>query len=174
MFIETIVVDYNGIVLFEPYLLRRRYGGAIEDGTNLFALFTTSDDGDRVLEEGLIVPVLAIDDSPYKVIVRRSSEPEIVRGTVVAENKVFPLRVAHGLVIADLVVLRDWTEGLGWKPVDVEPGNYGVTVRGFRLLDATGCRIVEAGYEFILEPQDALPVPTADVGKNMRVMWSAA
>ncbi|WP_437637620.1 hypothetical protein [Sorangium sp. So ce854] len=171
MFVDTVITDYNGIVLFEPHLLQQRYGGAIEEGTDLFTRFTTTDEGDRVLAEGLIVPVLAIDDSPYKVIVRRASEPEAARGPVIVENGVFPLRVAQGLVVADLVVLREWTEGLGWKPVDVEPGSYGVTVRGFRVLDAAGSRIIEAGYEFVLEPRDALPPLTADVGKNMRVLW---
>ncbi len=171
MFISTIITDFNGVVLFEPHLLQQRYGGRIEEGTDLFTKFTTSDEGDAVLTEGLIVPILAIDDSPYKIIVRRSDEPKVNRGSIVVENGVFPLRVHQELVVADLVVLKEWTEGLGWNAVNIEPGTYAVRVRGFREVDSSGRRITEAGYEFILEPREVLPALTADVGKNMRVMW---
>ncbi|EYF08100.1 hypothetical protein [Chondromyces apiculatus] len=171
MWVGTVITDFNGIVLFEPHRLETWYGGQIEEGTDLFSKFTQTDAGDEVLIAGQIVPVLAIDDSPYQIIVRLAGEPEVTRGEFIVENGIYPLRVERGLFVADLAVLKEWEEGLGWQPVDVLPGNYAVTIRGFRALDSTGKRIIEAGYEFILEPRDALPALTADVGKNMRVMW---
>ncbi|MCK6587427.1 MAG: hypothetical protein HUU21_16535 [Polyangiaceae bacterium] len=170
MWVGTVITDFNGIVLFDPDLLQKRYGGRIDEGTDLFTKFTTTDEGDVVLTEGLIVPVLAIDDAPYKVIVRRSDEAEIPAGSVVAENGIYPLRVSKRLVVADLVVLKEWTEDLGWQDVPAQAGTYAVTVRGFRNVDASGKRIIEAGYEIVLDARPMLPALTADTGKNMRVL----
>src|SRR5262245_8846252 len=129
MWTGTVITDFNGIVLFEPVLLRERYGGAIAEGTDLFTRYRTSDEGDAVLAAGLIVPVLAIDDAGYDAMIRLSSEPAYVPGQIVAENGIFPLRVKERLVIADLVVLKEWMDDLGWIDVPVSPGNYAVTVR---------------------------------------------
>ena len=174
MWAKMVLTDFNGLVLFAPDLLADHFGGAIPEGTDLFTRFMQTDDGDAVLAAGLIVPVLAIDDAPYTVIVRMATEQSpIAAETVVVENGTVALAVATRVVVADLVVLKEWIDDLGWHDVDtgLEHGAYAVTVRGFRVLDAAQHTIVDAGYEFVLDPRPALPTVTADTGTKMRVMW---
>jgi hypothetical protein len=170
MWTGTVDTDYNGIVLFDPGLLRDRYGGAIAEGTDLFTRYTTTEEGDEVIAAGLVVPILAIDDAGYEVAVRTTGEPSPIDADTVVENGVYPLRVRDGLVIADLAVLREWVDELGWQPVGMAPGSYAVRVRGFRAIDGTGRRIERAGFEFVLDPCEVLPRPSADLGRNMRVL----
>ena len=44
-----VIVDYNGIVLFAPDLLKQFYHGQIVKGTDLFTRYITTDEGDTVL-----------------------------------------------------------------------------------------------------------------------------
>ncbi len=170
MAFRTLVsVDFNGIVMFDPDRLRAFYGGTIVEGTNLFASYTTTDEGDLVLAEGLIVPVLAITDAGYPVTVRLSSEPSDACGEIVVENGVYPLRVDKRLVIADLSVIREWIDEVDWIDVPAQPGCYAVTIVGSRHV-AGGC-IEDHRYESVLEPRAQLPALTADVGKNMQLLY---
>jgi len=59
---------------------------------------------------------------------------------------------------------------VGWIDVTMPAGTYKAAVHGFRELDAKGREIVAAGYDFILEPCPVLPLPTADLARNMRVL----
>jgi hypothetical protein len=170
MFVGHVSTDFNGIVLFDPGLLRERYGGSIAPGTDLFTRYTTTDEGDAVIAAGLIVPILAIDDGGYEVIVRLTSEKSPHEEPAFVENGIYPLRIREGLVLADLAVLKEWLDDVGWQSVGMPRGRYAVTVRGFRSLDPTGHEIIRAGYEFVLNPVDSLPTPSADLGKNMRVL----
>ncbi|WP_147451240.1 hypothetical protein [Corallococcus llansteffanensis] len=168
MFVTNVSADYNGIVLFEPTLLTKRYSPLL-DGTNLFKKFTTTDEGDEILREGLIVPVLAIDSAGYSIVVRDTDEPTGFAGCeLVVENAEYALNVESRLVIADLAVLVEWASDEGWQDVDgVSPGLYSVSVRGWRRKEKA--EIVEAGYEFVLRRQAALPEVTADTGKIMQI-----
>lgn len=170
MWIGTVFTDANGIVLFDPGRLRERYGGSIAERTDLFTKFIATDEGDEVLKEGIVVPILSIDDAGYEVVVRRASEAYTPPGVALVENGVYPLRVSDRLVIADIAVLRDWADGLGWEDVSVPAGIYAVTIRGFQELDVSGRTILHAGYEIILAAQECLPAFTADTGRNMRVL----
>ncbi|MGQ9609782.1 MAG: hypothetical protein ACUVWN_10780 [bacterium] len=170
MFIGTVSVDFNGIVLFDPGLLKQYYRGVIEEGTDLFTKYTTTEEGDIVLARGLIVPILAIDDAGYDIVIRLESEQMPEQKPVIVENGIYPLHIGKRLIIADLAVLSEWAEEEGWQDVDMPEGLYAVTIKGFRELDVSGKRIISAGYEFILESRDTLPEFTADLAKNMRVL----
>jgi hypothetical protein len=159
--------DYNGIVVFDPDALRAWCGGNIAPGTDLFHRFTASDEGDRVLELGIVVPILAIDDGGYTIIVREAGEPSPVSPWIVVENAVFPLRITRDAVLADLAVLREWHDELGWQRVPIAAGSYAVTVRGF--CRRVHGRIADAGYELELARVTELPAVTGATGKPMRV-----
>ena len=99
----TLDIDYNGIVLFDPAVVRSWYGDSLAYGTNLFQRYITTEEGDRVLSGGLFVPILAIDDCGYDIIVRYDSEPSPVDvSSVKHENGSFALRVVECAVVADL------------------------------------------------------------------------
>ena len=168
-FRTLVSVDFNGIVMFDPDRLRAFYGGSIAEGTNLFRRYTITDEGDRVLAEGLIVPVLAITDAGYPVTVRLSSDPSEACSEIIVENGVYPLRVDKRLVVADLSVIREWIDDADWIDVPAEPGCYGVTIVGSRRVE--GGRIEDHRYEFVLDPRAQLPLSTADLGKNMQLLY---
>jgi hypothetical protein len=113
---------------------------------------------------------LAIDDGGYDVVVRSESEGVTSPGVVVVSNGEFALRVESGLVVADLAVLRHWMTGVGWVHVPAEPGDYAVTINGFRSMSSDGKMLEAAGYEFVLTRRKELPTVTGSVGRNMRVM----
>jgi hypothetical protein len=161
--------DYNGMVLFEPTALRDYYG-RIRKGTNIFARFMKTEDGDEVLRRGIVVPILAIDDASYTVIVRRADEVSPVDSDVIVTNGVFPFHVRREAVIADLAVFRDWEEDLDWHRVPIPSGRYSVTVRGFRRLAKRKHKILDAGYEFVLSSVRRLARPTGKTGKAMRTL----
>jgi hypothetical protein len=170
MWLGKILTDFNGLVLFDPLVMKQHYGDTLTEGRDLFTEYITTDEGDAVLAAGLIVPVLAIDAAGYDVVVRLSTEASPLQAELVAENGVFPLRVLSRLVIADLAVLKYWMEEEGWEDVPISAGTYGVTIRAFRALDAARENILQAGYEFVLNPEPALPPVTGDTGKHMRVL----
>src|SRR5258708_5862049 len=160
--------------MFDPVVLQR-WRPEIHAGTDLFTEFITTATGDEVLERGIIVPVLAIDDGGYDVVVRASNEPSPIRADVLVENGELPLYVERDVVLADLAVLRHWLTDVGWMHVPVATGNYAVTVRGFRKMSADGRSLESAGYEFVLDPRERLPAVTGTTARNMRVMnwWDA-
>lgn len=163
-----ITVDYNGIVLFDPDALVRYFGGTIQEGENILERLTTTDDGDAVIAAGVALPILGINDSTYEVLIRHASEPSELGCPIIVENGVFPMRVAARLVIADLAVLAEWTDDLGWQTVRIAPGHYGVTVRGFREIENS--QVLRFGYELVFEPENQLPAMSASLEKNMQVL----
>jgi hypothetical protein len=167
---RTLIVDtdFNGIVFFDPSLLRTQAGGSIAPGPDLFTRYTTTEEGDDVIAAGVILPILAIDDGGYEIVVGRADEDPPARGEIVAENGVYPLRVQQRLVVADLAVLKDWEDELGWQDCDVAPGECSAVIRAFRETAPDG-RITRAGYALALRRVDALPAPTADLSKNLRL-----
>lgn len=173
MFTGSLDTDFNGIVLFDPSALREHYGGGIPEGTDLFTRYVTTDEGDEVLSRGLIVPVLAIDDAGYDIVVRLATEPSGMRGEAVVVNGIYPLRVIDELVVADLLVLREWSDRSDWQPTGIGPGAYGVSMHGFRQIirhKAGKARIASAGYEFVLDVEHQLPKLSADTACDMQLL----
>jgi hypothetical protein len=164
-----VITDYNGIVIFDPDRLIQFCGGHIDEGTDLFTHFMSSDDGDKVIEQGIIIPILAIDDAGYSVEFHINEKSDRPKEQIVFENGIFPLHIEKRLVLADLVVLKEWIEDLGWINVDAPPGYYKVTIRGFRQKDQQG-NITDGGYEFHLESTTSLPKYTGSLEINSRVL----
>lgn len=108
MFQVDVLTDANGIVLFDPSGLREWLGSRADKPQDLLALFLSSDAGDEVLARGLIVPVLAIDDGGYEVIVRLCDEPSPVASFVCIENGDYALATSGTIAVADLLALREW------------------------------------------------------------------
>jgi hypothetical protein len=164
-----VITDFNGIVIFDPDRLIQFCGGHIDEGTDLYTHFRSSDDGDKVVELGIIIPILAIDDAGYSVefyINEKSNRPE---GQIVFENGDFPLYVEKRLVIADLVVLKEWIENLDWIQVEAPPGYYKSTIRGFCKKNRKG-HIIDSGYEVILKSTASLPKFTASLDIDSKVL----
>lgn len=160
-----LVVDFNGIVLFDPGVVEEVLG-RVRRGTNLFKRFTTTDEGDRVLAAGLFVPVLAIDDSSYDVFIRFVDEPSRIPDEwVLNTNGVFALRTLDSLVVADLEALLRWNGPGDGNRLQFGRGTFAVTVKGF-----SSPGLETAGYEFVLARTKRPPKVTAHTGAKMRVL----
>lgn len=164
-------VEYNGLVLYDPQTVADYYGGGPRDGENLFARYTTTDEGDAVLAAGLIVPVLAIDDAGYEVVVRMAGERHPFDEFVVHRNHGFALLVTRRALVTDLYSLMDWSAPASaeYAELDVAPGAYRVDVDAFSR-HVPGEGIVAAGYLFTFTPRATLPPVEADAGAYMRVL----
>jgi len=164
-----VITDFNGIVIFEPGRLIQFWGGRIDEGTDLFTYFMSSDDGDEVIKQGIIIPILAIDDAGYSVEFYVDEKSDRPKEQIVFENGDFPLYVERKLVLADLAVLKEWIENLDWIFVDIPPGYYDVTIRGFCEKDQKG-HIADCGYEMILRSTTSLPKLSASLEMNSKVL----
>lgn len=167
----TIDVDYNGIVMFDPVVVRSWYGGSLSDGDNLFRRYVTTEEGDRALTEGLFVPILAIDDCEYDVVVRYEHEPStVVESSIRHENGAFALKVLESVVVADLAAIVEWDSAEFGQLIPMRPGLYEVHIRAFCRAGPGEHEIAEAGYEFILKATNTLPRVTGQTGARMRVI----
>jgi hypothetical protein len=161
-------VDFNGIVVFAYPDLLRFFGGRIETGRNILEAFTTTALGEAVLDAGVVVPIVNLDDGGYRVRLLDAAPAEPARRQVVFSDAGYALRVTQELFVTDVAVFWDWEDRLGWTKVDIAPGAYAVTVQGVRHLDEQGA--VEAtGFDLILEPRAELPRRTAAPRADSRV-----
>ena len=159
-------VDSNGLVIFDPDVVKAYWGGSLALGTNLFRRFRTEELGDEVLRDGLFVPVLAIDDLGYDVIVRLVEEPtDVPSEWIITINEFYALRVVTDIVIADLDSIMEWDAGEYGHRLGVPPGNYQVSVTAFAAPELASC-----GYQFALKLVAELPAVSADPGAPMRVL----
>ncbi|UKE74486.1 hypothetical protein [Xanthomonas graminis] len=160
-------VDFNGLVLFDPGRLSDHYGG-LEVGRNLWADFITTEKGDEVVRQGIIVPLLGINDGLYDVCVRATNEPTMWDVRHLKENGGFPLQVSSRLVIADLAVLLEWYPNEGWFDLDIPSGIYEVDIFGCRKV--VGGIVESCGYDFVLKTSNGLPHMSAVLDKDMQVL----
>lgn len=105
-----LIVDFNGIVIFDPSVLAG-YFCEINLGDNLYARFVGSDEGERVVEQGIVLPVLGLDDGICSIILRTDKEPRgIDPKTIIVSNATFPLKIVTKAVISDMATLREWAQ----------------------------------------------------------------
>ncbi|NHZ37962.1 hypothetical protein [Massilia rubra] len=121
------------------------------------------------MEQGIALPIVGINDSSYRVIVRLAGEASAIPDQlIVVRNASFPLRVTGRLIIADLAVFLEWYPEQGWQRVDVAPGCYAVAVNGFRKVDNKV--VVDFGFEIVLTPAATLPAMSASLQQDMQVL----
>lgn len=174
------LMDY--FILGDPdYLLQYKIENDLPD--DLLTEFTTEETGDQVVEEGVIVPMIGIENYPYTVYFNLSDEtPELLK----AENEVqhqrdgYCLKVVNGRIyLYTIPYLRDFTEtkvGLLKKykhaSIELPNGWYKVTILAGltkQLLEAETVsgkteefESMEPTFEFVLKPSSEKPEFTAD------------
>lgn len=141
-------VDFNGIIIFDYPGILVPFGGKIDDGDNILQEFTTTDKGDLVLDEGIALPIMGIDDGGYVVRLFLNELPDRENREVIFSDKYFYLNVTGGLYIADMSVFWEWEDYTGRHNADVPKGIYKVSLEGVHLEkdgDTVYC------YDLILE-----------------------
>ena len=101
-------VDFNGIIIFDYPGILAPFGGKIDNGDNILQEFTTTDKGDLVLNEGIALPIMGLDDGGYVVRLFLSEFPENEDREVIFTDKYFYLNVTGDLYVADMAVFWEW------------------------------------------------------------------
>ncbi|QJE00291.1 hypothetical protein HH212_09885 [Massilia forsythiae] len=163
-----VVVDFNGIVIFDPERLKEYYGN-IDIGTNLLKRFTTTNEGEEVIKQGIVTPIIGINDSAYKVFVREDHEQsEIHPNSIILSNSFFPLGITNRAVISDLSTLYEWYPDENWIEIHIPVGFYSVKINGFHLIEND--EIIDFGFEFVFSKEHILPKFSGSLTQNMQVL----
>ena len=141
-------VDFNGLVIFDYPGIKALFGEVINSGDNILNLFTTTNKGDEVLDEGLALPIMGVDDGGYKVRFFVDEEPEINGRVTIFSDQFFYLNVQNTLYVADISVFWDWENYTGWIDAGVPKGHYKVSVTGVKIIDGSGS--VDYGYDIVM------------------------
>ncbi len=181
------LMDY--FILGDPdYLLQYKIENDLPD--DLLTEFTTEETGDQVVEEGVIVPMIGIENYPYTIYFNLSDEtPELLK----AENEVqhqrdeYCLKVVNGRIyLYTIPYLRDFTEtkvGLLKKykhaSIELPNGWYTVTIlagltKQLLEVETVSGKIeefesMEPTFEFVLKPSAEKPEYTADFTYSFKV-----
>jgi hypothetical protein len=164
----TVDVDFNGIVVFAFPDLLRYFGGQVSDGQNILKPFTETDLGDKVVDDGVVLPIINIDDGGYLVRFLDEAPWSSPQRIVAFSDAGYVLNVTDRLYVADAAVFWDWEALLGWREVSVAPGTYTVTIEGVAHLGPEGS-VDRVGYDIVLKTVNSLPKRTARIREDSRV-----
>lgn len=181
------LMDY--FILGDPdYLLQYKKQHNLPD--DLLTEFTTEETGDRAVEQGVIVPMIGIENHPYTIYFNLSENvSELMKPENVLQHKRegYCLKVNNGRIyLYTIPYLRDFTEAKvealkkfkqatialpnGWYTVAVLAG---LTNQITEIETATGkiekIESMEPAFEFILKPSIEKPEYTADFNYQFRV-----
>jgi len=159
-------VDFNGIIIFDYPGILVPFGGKIEDGDNILQEFTTTDKGDLVLDEGIALPVMGIDDGGYVVRLFLNEIPDNENRRIIFSDRYFYLNVTGDLYIADMSVFWEWEDYTGWYNADIPKGIYKVILEGVHLEkdgDTVYC------YDLILEKTSKLGIREIEPRSDSRL-----
>lgn len=181
------LMDY--FILGDPdYLLQYKKQHNLPD--DLLTEFTTEETGDIAVEQGVIVPMIGIENHPYTIYFNLSENvSELMKPENVLQHKRdgYCLKVNNGRIyLYTIPYLRDFTEAKvealkkfkqatialpdGWYTVAVLAG---LTNQMTEIETATGeiekIESMEPTFEFILKPSAEKPEYTADFNYQFRV-----
>ncbi|UTN03302.1 hypothetical protein L0669_18445 [Flavobacterium bizetiae] len=181
------LMDY--FILGDPdYLLQYKKQHNLPD--DLLTEFTTEETGDRAVEQGVMVPMIGIENHPYTIYFNLSENvSELMKPENVLQHKRdgYCLKVNNGSIyLYTIPYLRDFTEAKvealkkykqatialpnGWYTVAVLAG---LTHQLIEIETATGeiekIESMEPTFEFVLKPSAEKPEYTADFNYQFRV-----
>lgn len=174
------LMDY--FILGDPdYLLQYKIENNLPD--DLLTEFTTEETGDQVVEEGVMVPMIGIENYPYRVYFNLSDEtPEFLKqgNEVQHQRDGYCLKVVNGRIyLYTIPYLRDFTEAkvealkkFKQATIELPNGWYSVTILAGltkQLLEVETVsgeikefETMEPTFEFVLKPSVEKPDYTAD------------
>jgi len=159
-----VFAELHGIVIFTP----ERIEPPVK--TNLLHLYTTTDAGDRVVQEGICLPILDIDEGDYTVVIREAREASYLRTPPLVRSSGWILGTPSGtLAVCGAGYLSVWNpEHPRIQRLQVTPGWFGVEVRGGR--NQPGTSEEEWVYEVVLTAAKSRPVFSGNLGQRMSLL----
>lgn len=164
--IISVDVDFNGIIIFDYPGILAPFSGQIENGANILQDFTTTDKGDIVLDEGIALPIMGIDDGGYIVRFFLNELPGSENRHIIFSDKYFYLNVTGDLFIADMSAFWEWEKYNGWKNAGIPKGIYKISLEGVRLKKD---RDIVYCYDLILEKTNKLGIREIEPRSDSRL-----
>lgn len=173
------LVDY--FILGDPdYLLQYKIEQGLPD--DLLTEFTTQESGDRAVEQGVLLPMIGIENYPYTVYFTLDEEAELLKeGNQVQHNRDgYCLRVKNDRIyLYTMPYLRDFTEVKidalkKYKPATIAIPNgwytvvvlAGLTHQNIEIRkkdgEMTTIDSMEPTFEFLLRPVEEQPPYSGD------------
>lgn len=168
------LMDY--FILGDPdYLLQYKNIKGLPD--DLLTEFTTEETGDIAVENGVLLPMIGIENHPYTIYFNLSGEaPELLKPENQLQHKRdgYCLRVENGRIyLYTIPYLKDFTatkiEALKkYKKATIEIPNgwYSVTILGGL---SKQMETMEPTFEFIIKPTNEKPGYTADFSYPFKI-----
>jgi hypothetical protein len=164
--IISIDVDFNGIIIFDYPGILNPFCGKIEDGENILQEFTTTNKGDIVLDEGIALPIMGIDDGGYFVRFFLNEHPSDEDRRVIFSDKYFYLNITGDLFISDMSAFWEWEKYTGWNNTNIPKGIYKVSLEGVHLEKDDG---IVYCYDLILEKTSQLGIREIEPRSDSRL-----
>ena len=171
-----LMLDGQGIVVFDPYLLAEFVQQQQLVDSNVFQHFLDNPKvGDEAISRGLILPIYTIPAIDYQIILNDSTTSAVEADWKRFTTPAFPLTIRSAkVVVADIYSIMDWdAEFYLDMPLDGpestrvatewESGDYSVTINGFSERNYEGRGPKNIGYEFLLQKVSTLPRISKDI-----------
>jgi len=166
--LDDVFAELGGFALVEPARLSEFLQGKAHD-QDLLTQFTTTELGERVLEEGIVIPLLGVTPGFYRLIVRQTSEPSVIGKSQITSRGWVLGTISGKLILCGLGYLTQWdAEHSAHHRFELEPGWYEVEIQA-RLLEATeGSE--EGVYELILTKVPEKPEFAASTTQSLSLL----
>lgn len=176
------LMDY--FILGDPeYLLHYKIDQGLPD--DLLTEFTTEETGDVAVENGVIIPMIGIENYPYTIYFNLSNEtPQLLKpeNKLLHKRRGYCLKVENGTIyLYTIPYLKDFTliklaalKKYRTATIEVQNGWYSVTILGGltrQIIEGSTERMgtMEPTFEFILKPTSEKPNYTADFSYPFKI-----
>lgn len=163
------LMDY--FILGDPdYLLQYKVEQHLPD--DLLTEFTTNESGDRAVEQGVMIPMIGVENYPYTVYFTMGETPELLKAGNDLQHRCdgYSLRVQNGRIyLYTIPYLKEYTEAkvvalkkYKQATIALENGWYTVSI-------LAGLTKQTPTFEFLLTPSAEQPVYSGDFLYRFRV-----
>ena len=144
---------------------------------DLLTEFTTKETGDKVVEDGIIVPLSGVENLPYTIYFNFSdTTPELLKdgNKLQVRQDGYCLKVENGeIYLFTMPYLRNFTENkvedlkkFRKATIKIENGWYSVSVLGGLTIQQSE---LEPTFEFLIKPSSARPKYSADIAYPYKI-----
>ena len=168
------LMDY--FILGDPdCLLRYKQDNKLPD--DLLTEFTTNETGDKVVEDGIIVPLSGVENYPYTIYFNLSgTTPELLKegNELQVQQEGYCLKVENeAIYLFTMPYLRKFTEGrvedlkkFRTATIKLANGWYSVSVLGGFTVQPSG---FEPTFEFVMNPSVGKPPYNANIAYSYKI-----
>ena len=168
-------LEFQGLCLFDPKVLDNFINENKINDSDLLTYFINHPElGQKVIEEGIVVPIYSIAELDYSIVCYKNEEPsEILEDWKLFSVDSFGLKIESGIVIiADIYTIMSWDDPDFFIRYEenyrnksdsndyfkLSNGFYQLNIKGFRDNAEKSPFDLEYGYEFIFNKVENLNI----------------